>query len=115
MSRILWFTLGALAGTAYASRVINKERLDLAVGESRPVEQAKGAIDDYKTQLRGYQAQLADMVDQRARTMGTMVTERGHLVAEQIRSVTFLEETPTAEVVSTPMPQVIGGRDDLAM
>jgi hypothetical protein len=108
---MLWFTLGAIAGTAYASRVINKERLDLAVGEARPAEPQ----GDYKAQLRGYQAQLADMIDERAKLMGTKVTERGHEVAERIRSVTFLEEGPKAEVVSTPMPQVIGGRDDLAM
>lgn len=115
MSRMLWFALGAIAGTAYASRVINKERLDLAIGESRPTTQAKESMQGYKEQLRGYQTQLADMIDQRSRTMGHMVEERGHEVAERIRSVSFLEEGGTEQVMSTPAPQVIGGRDDLAM
>jgi hypothetical protein len=114
MSRVLWFTLGAIAGTAYAARVINRERLDLAVGESRPMVQAKETAQGYKEQLRGYQTQLADMIDQRSRTVGEMVQTRGHAMAEQIRSVTFLEEAPE-QVMSTPAPQVIGGRDDLAM
>ena len=46
MSRILWFTLGAIAGTAYASRVINQERLDLAVGETRLPGLADHAVID---------------------------------------------------------------------
>ena len=117
MSRVLWFTLGAIAGTAYASRVISKERLDLAVGESRPVTQAKGTLAEYKSQLRDYQCNLADMVEQRSRSISEMVHERGHLVADRIRSITLLEETaePYVPVVSTPGPQVIGGRDDMAM
>jgi hypothetical protein len=45
-----------------------------------------------------------------------MLSERGHTLAESIRGVTFLEEGKAEEKrEETPMPQVIGGRDDMAM
>jgi len=85
------------------------------VGETREAVMGTEQAQGYKQQLRGYQTQLADMIDERAKQVSSLVQERGHLVAEQIRSITFLEEGPTDQVMSTPAPQVIGGRDDLAM
>lgn len=93
MSRMLWFGLGALAGAAYASRVINTERLQNAVTESQPVDKAKSMLADYKGQAVDYKEQLADMVEKRSQTLGEVITDRGQKVAEQIRGVTFLEST----------------------
>jgi hypothetical protein len=118
MSRILWFSLGAMAGAAYASRVINTERLDLAVGESRPVSQAKNALTDYKDQLQDYTHQLADMVETRTHRMGELISDRGQVMAEQIRHISFLEdgqaEGKTKEVdqprVDSATPTTVGVR-----
>jgi len=94
MSRIIWFTLGAVAGMAYASSAIKKERLDLAIGETR---HETGVTTQAKA------TQLADTIEAKAAMLSETILEKGHMAAEKVRSLRK-EKASTPEIVVTPNP-----------
>ncbi len=102
MARILWFAVGAAAGLAYASQLINKERLNLPPGsfelaQQQEAEAAKAAQPDFKTKL-------ADTIDERADWLANLIdtqvmalTDRLHIAGHQLASK--LRGEPTGELV----------------
>ena len=131
MARLLWFALGAAAGLAYASQLINKERLNLPPSQAElarlEAEQAaleQGPKVDFKTKL-------ADTLDQQADRIANLIDERvmawtdklhlaGHELAAKLRGQTAETEqigVPGTimiygEAFSTPLEDVPGDQAD---
>ena len=94
MARILWFALGAAAGMAYASRIIDKERLDLPPGleeQQRQVTEIK--VEEKKPSFKEKLAdrideqadKLANLIDARVIALTDMLHTRGHELASKLR------------------------------
>lgn len=94
MARLLYFALGAAVGLAYASQLIDKERLNLAPSEAeralREAElAAQGPKPDFKTRIADtidLQAdRLPDMIDERVAMWTERLHVAGHRMAAKLR------------------------------
>jgi hypothetical protein len=96
MARLLWFAVGAAAGLAYASQLINKERLNLAptdaeiaMREAQMEAEAQAPKQDFKVKLADTIDQQTDrlllLVDERVTMLTEKLHETGHQLAAKLR------------------------------
>ena len=100
MPKIVWFALGAVAGMVYASRLIEKERLDQPGGMlTTSTEPPQGQKEDGREKM-------AAIVQERAQQMGDMIAERWSILADKLRSTQKGKRTESVmEPVSSPFGQ----------
>jgi hypothetical protein len=106
MPRLLWFALGAVTGLAYASQLINKERLNLPPGpESLELPQAED-----ETPKQPFKYKLADTLDERADWLANQIdarvmalTDRLHVTGHRLAAK--LRGEPTGQLTA---PGVLG-------
>lgn len=93
MPRILWFALGALAGTAYASRVIEVARLS---NEPMSLERDVPTAKSLRTRL-------AEQIEAGAIRISGLIEERAHDFADSLRTQPAVEPAPYPPVGPRPV------------
>ncbi|MFP5502910.1 MAG: hypothetical protein ACLGIN_10510 [Candidatus Sericytochromatia bacterium] len=98
-SRILWFSLGIVAGSAYAARLVSKERLDLPPGtdtsyrvESIKVQKKENPKVKAAKMLEERATQLSDVICQTGNRLSELVYQQGQALAGKLRG----EQAPAA-------------------
>ena len=112
MPRILWFALGAIAGTAYASSLIHKERLDQSRGEAAlEVDSPEGkALAEAKAaEARATKEKLAERLEEGAIRVSGFIEEKAHLLADRLRGTAPPGIEVPAEVATRPPVTHAGG------
>lgn len=84
MPRILWFALGVLAGTAYSSSLIHKERLDRAPGEAALDIEAP-ELRDAAADQRAMKEKIADRLEEGAIRISGFLEEKAHQLSDALR------------------------------
>src|SRR3989338_4995314 len=105
MPRILWFALGAIAGTAYASSLIHKVRLDQSRGEAAlEVDSPEGkALAEAKAaEARATKEKLAERLEEGAIRVSGFIEEKAHLLADRLRGTAPPDIDVPAEVATRP-------------
>lgn len=96
MSRVLWFTLGALAGTAITNRMLQREQRDLLAGQHGV---PSGSTVSH--QLTALRERMATKIDTRATQLGDAIADWGHDWADALRQVEIETASPP-KITSTP-------------
>lgn len=90
MPRILWFALGALAGTAYASSLIHKERLDQAPADAAldvDSPEGKAIVAAKEADARATKEKIAERLEEGAIRVSGFIEEKAHLIADRLRGI----------------------------
>lgn len=103
MPRILWFAIGVLAGTAYSSSLIHRERLDRAPGEAA-LDIEEPELRDAAADQRAMKEKIADRIEEGAIRISGFLEEKAHMLSDVLRgtsappldvSATAPAQTPT--------------------
>lgn len=79
-SRIVWFSLGVVAGSAYAARLVSKERLDLP-----PDTDTSYRVESIKVQKKeNPKVKAAKMLEQRATQLSDIICQAGNRLSEVV-------------------------------
>ena len=79
-SRIVWFSLGVVAGSAYAARLVSKERLDLP-----PDTDTSYRVESIKVQKKeNPKVKAAKMLEQRATQLSDIICQQGNRLSELV-------------------------------
>ena len=90
MPRILWFALGALAGTAYASSLIHKERLDQAPADAAldvDSPEGKAIVAAKEADARAAKEKIAERLEEGAIRVSGFIEEKAHMIADRLRGI----------------------------
>lgn len=115
MPRILWFALGVLAGTAYSSSLVHKERLDRAPGEAALDIDAPDLAGQPADQ-RAMKEKLADRIEEGVIRVSGFLEEKAHDLADSLRgtvapldaSATAPAQTPSKVGATMAAPNTVG-------
>ncbi len=102
MPRILWFALGVLAGTAYSSSLIHKERLDRAPGEAA-LDIDAPELKDKAVDQRAIKEKIADRIEEGVIRVSGFLEERVHDIADALRGTAPLDAAATAPAQTPAM------------
>lgn len=91
MPRILWFAMGVLAGTAYSSSLIHKERLDQSPADAAldvDSPEAKALADAKAADTRASKEKIAERIEEGAIRVSGFIEEKAHMIADRLRGIT---------------------------
>lgn len=84
MARLLWFAVGAAAGLAYASQLINKERLNLAPTEAEIAIREAQMEAEAQAPKQDFKVKLADTIDMQTDRLITLLADRVAMFTDKL-------------------------------
>lgn len=118
MPRILWFALGAIAGTAYASSLIHAQRLDVAPGSIAMDDAGLDAKSATKgPDVQAMKEKLAERLEEGAIRISGFIEEKAHDFADALRGtvgpIEPIADAPVDSLHSAPRTTVMAGSPTL--
>ena len=106
MPRILWFAIGVLAGTAYSSSLIHKERLDRSPGEAA-LDIEEPELRDQAADQRAMKEKIADRIEEGAIRISGFLEEKAHALSDALRG-TSAPPLDLSETAAAQTPSMVG-------